>query len=80
LAGLAAIPVGLCPTAPDGTPGIAGFLGKIHWTSAGLFFLAITYLCLFQFIQTGKKKGFIPTPEKLWRNRVYRFCGGVMLA
>jgi hypothetical protein len=87
LAGVAAIVVGLCPTAPDPSKipvptsikAHQDFLSNIHWISAGIFFLAITYLCWFQFIQTRKEPGFVPNPQKLSRNFWYRFCGAIML-
>lgn len=79
LAGAMAVLVGLCPTAADGATGTAVLLGKVHWTSAFTFFLSITYLCLFQFVQTTKKGAGL-THQKKWRNFWYRFFGSVMLA
>lgn len=81
IAGVAAVMVGLCPTAPD-PPTLPTshqiFLGNIHLASATIFFLAITYLCWFQFIQSDKSPKD-RTPQKRIRNRVYRFCGLIML-
>jgi hypothetical protein len=81
IAGMAAVMVGLCPTAPDPptmpTPHQL-FMGDIHLASATVFFLAITYLCWFQFVQSDKSLKN-QTPQKRIRNGVYRFCGLIML-
>ena len=43
---------------------------------AALLFLTLSYFALFLFTKSGGD----PTPAKLVRNRIYRFCGVVMLA
>lgn len=82
LAGVAAILVGTCPTLPD-PPTVPtahqALLGNIHWISATVFFLAITYLCWFQFTRSN-----IPDPakrpfRKRVRNGVYYACGIIMV-
>ncbi len=79
IAGVAAIGVGLFPTQvgypnsveaePDHT---------LHSWAAAIFFLAITYLCLFQFTRSGYKPED-RTREKRWRNVIYKACGGVLI-
>ena len=69
IAGLCALGVALFP---DQGPGIEP---TIHFSSAGLLFLTLSYFSLFLFT----KHGGMPTLEKRKRNRVYRTCGVIML-
>ena len=50
----------------------------VHSLSAAGLFLTLSYFSLFLFTKT--KKGVDPTPEKVTRNRLYRFFGVIMLA
>lgn len=73
LAGLFAAGVAFFPTSE-----IPGLVSTIHFVSAGLLFLTLSYFSLFIFTLTDEN---IPsTPEKLFRNKIYRICGFVMLA
>lgn len=69
VAGVCALGVALFP---DQGPGLEPAL---HFTSATLLFLTLSYFSLALFTKTGGS----PTPEKVKRNRVYRVCGVVML-
>jgi len=72
------IGVALFPTAPLFNPSaINNVIGIAHWIFASLFFLTIAYFSLFLFTKTNPKKP--PTKEKLWRNKVYRMCGYLIL-
>lgn len=50
----------------------------VHFTSAVLFFLTLSYFCIVLFRLSAKKGN--PTPQKLKRNKVYLACGITMLA
>ncbi|MFN3753696.1 hypothetical protein [Flavobacterium sp.] len=49
---------------------------KIHYISAALFFLTLTYFSLFLFVLKGSNL----TDEKKKRNRIYKMTGYVMIA
>jgi len=74
-----AIGVALFPTSPlpDATPD-QKLIGGVHLTFAALLFLTLAYFSRFLFTKTDPNKP--PTPQKLKRNRVYRFSGYVILA
>jgi len=74
IAAVSAIGVALFPTT-EGFPTEA--IGKVHFAFATLFFLALAYYSLFLFTKT--KPDEAPTDEKLMRNKIYIFCGIVML-
>ena len=69
IAGLCALGVAIFP---DQGPGIEP---AIHFGSAGLLFLTLSYFSLLLFTKHDGN----PTPEKRKRNRVYRTCGVIML-
>jgi hypothetical protein len=50
-------------------------LGVIHLVCAAVFFLCLAYIAYFEFT---KSTGPV-TPQKIWRNRIYKFCGAGML-
>lgn len=81
LAGTFAIITALVPTAFDESIGCneaAWFTCEaIHLTAAAAFFLVLTYFSLVLFRET--KKGAKPSPEKLDRNKIYKWCGIIML-
>ena len=52
-------------------------IGEIHYTFAAGLFLTLAYFCFFLFTLTHEDRE--PTPEKLKRNKVYRFCGWVIV-
>jgi len=78
LACVFAIGVALFPTTPQGAAGpVASVIGVVHLVFAGLFFLTLSYFCLFLFTRTNPNNP--PTPRKLQRILVYRICGITML-
>lgn len=74
VAGLFCIGIALFPTTPKFATPIEEMIGKLHYTFAAIFFIAITVMVLFLFT-----KGNTSDPSKMRRNRVYRVCGLVML-
>ena len=48
----------------------------IHYTSAGLFFLTVSYMIYFQFTKVNT----IITSQKLIRNKIFRFCAKLIVA
>lgn len=78
LACLFAVLVSLFPTEP--APPVtteALYIGYAHLVFAALFFLTLSYFCIFLFTKTDPAQP--PTTGKLLRNRIYRACGYVML-
>lgn len=75
-AGAFAIGVAMFPTSPaqDATP-TQTHISYIHYTSAALFFAAITWMTLFLFTKTDK---VVMSERKQKRNRVYKVCGTIM--
>ncbi|MEN8186855.1 MAG: DUF998 domain-containing protein [Bacteroidota bacterium] len=74
LAGFFAIGVAWFPATEVGS---SDLIGKIHFTCAAAFFLALAVFSLFQFTKT--KKGILPTQQKLKRNKIYITCGLIMV-
>jgi len=74
-----AVGVALFPTTPclGATPGFH-FIGKLHLLSAALLFLTLAYFSLCLFTKTDATNN--PSPQKLQRNTVYRWCGYIILA
>jgi hypothetical protein len=72
LAGVAAIGVGLFPTAPKDPSGTAAFVGVLHLVFASIFFLTIAFFAIFLFRRTSEMG---PTERKAKRNRLYLTCG-----
>ena len=72
------------PTMGPDKANVCNYLGRnssntaslIHYISATLFFLTLAFFCLFLFTKTSGNK----TPEKIKRNRIYRFCGFTIIA
>lgn len=77
LAGVAAIGVGLFPTAPDNPSSTAAVIGVLHLVFASIFFLTIAFFAIFLFRRTSEMG---PTERKLQRNRVYLTCGILIIA
>lgn len=46
--------------------------------AALLLFLILAFFCLFLFTRTHPNQ--VPTPQKIWRNRIYRICGYLIIA
>ena len=77
LACLFAVGVALFPTAPaDPTPREQS-IGVVHHISALMFFVALIVFAFHLFSKTHE--GQKPKGRKLWRNRVYKACGTVMV-
>src|SRR5256885_23306 len=74
VAGLFCIGIALFPTTPKFATPVEEMIGKLHYTFAAIFFVAITVMVLFLFT-----KGDTNDPSKRRRNAVYWFCGLVML-
>lgn len=74
IAGFFALLVAWFPTTEMGP---STFVGKIHFISAALLFLTLTFFSLFLFTKT--KKESTPTTQKLKRNMIYKICGVIML-
>jgi hypothetical protein len=75
IAGFFAICVAFFPTTESGTTDLIGW---IHYGSAAIFFLSLSFFSLFLF--TKSKKNVKPSPQKLARNKIYIICGVIMLA
>ena len=72
-----AVIITLFPTTPDISPSPeAVWIGRVHLTSAALFFLTLIYFSLFLFTKSDPSRQ--PTRRKLQRNRVYRGCAYTM--
>lgn len=69
VAGCAAIGLALFPTVAPVNPN--HFVGGLHLFFAGVFFLTLVVFCMYFFVQGGP----VRTPQKAWRNLVYRTCG-----
>jgi hypothetical protein len=52
------------------------FVSYVHFTAAVVFFAILAYMSLYLFTISTKAN---PTPQKLQRNKVYRFCGYTIL-
>lgn len=62
-------------TSPD--PVNTDIIGQVHDVLAILFFMTLTYFCLFLFTKTPPYKH--PSPIKIYRNRIYQICGHIMI-
>ena len=80
IAGLGAVGTALIPngTEPsfiaDTISGLIGF--NPHSLFAGIFMLAMAFFCLYLFTRSGTTT---PGAKKLVRNRIYRFCGRLIV-
>jgi hypothetical protein len=76
LAGAFAIGVAMFPTSPakDATD-LQTHISYVHYTSAALFFAAITGMTLFLFTKTDQA---VMSARKQKRNLVYKVCGTIM--
>jgi hypothetical protein len=80
LACLFAIGVSLFPTEPAANPtGQEKMIGTVHLIFAALFFLTLSYFCLFLFTKTGKNNIILPGMNKMKRNRIYQTCEIIMM-
>lgn len=80
LAGAFAFGVALFPSvAPyGGYTALQVDIGFVHTGFAALMFFVLAYMCIFLFRKSSPEKRL--TRRKLHRNRLYRFCGLVILA
>lgn len=75
---LCALGVAFCPTSPAPCKAQSNVnVGNIHWTFAALLFLTLACFCLFLFTMSAKNREL--TRKKVWRNRVYYACGGLIV-
>ena len=51
-------------------------IGNIHYACAGLFFLLLAYICLFEFTKGNKPY----TKNKIKRNRIYKISGILIIS
>ncbi len=78
IACFSAIGVALFPTEiENNTDRVAELIGYVHLAFTSVFFLTLSFFCLCLFTKT--LIGTWPTPEKLFRNKIYRTCGWLML-
>lgn len=78
VAAVAAIGVALAPTPPPDPTAREELVGVLHGLSAVVFFLALAYFC-FRLFPKPDRDG-PPTANHLVRVRIYRLCGGVIVA
>jgi hypothetical protein len=78
LAGVAALGVAFCPTAPAGATGADVVLGRIHIVSAAVLFLALAGMA-WMFAQ-DKPHGLPRTRERQRKRTVYLTCAAIMVA
>ena len=72
IACIGAIGTALFPTAPDSATLAQEIIGYFHYLFAVGFLSMLAYFSICLFTKTNEKK---PTPEKLIRNKIYRYCG-----
>ena len=78
VAAIGAFGVALFPTRPsEGANTLQFVVGIVHLVSAGVFFCALAFFCLYLFRRTAEES---PTERKLRRNGVYLTCGIVIMA
>lgn len=77
LAGVAAIGVGLFPTAPKDPSATAALIGVLHLVFASIFFLTIAFFAIVLFRRTSEMG---PSERKVQRNRLYLTCGVLIIA
>ena len=80
IAGSAAIGVAFFPMAYVAPGSIFNIgmpvIGRMHYVSAAIFFLVLSFISFFQFTKGGDN----PSKKKAWRNLVYRICGITMFS
>ena len=84
IAGVFAIGVALfptdCPTdvyqCPTPQPMM---IGMVHWICGGGFLILLALFALWLFPRTVPGRKDDRTPQKIWRNKVYYFCGSVIV-
>lgn len=53
-------------------------LVHLHYAAAIVLFVLLAFFCLFLFTRTHRS--IPPTPQKIWRNCIYRICGYLILS
>lgn len=80
LAGAFGLATALIPTTPVyHASHAAKIAGIIHYGSAFLFFVMLIYFCLVLFPKTDPEKKIKITVRKLFRNKVFKICGYIMI-
>jgi hypothetical protein len=77
IAGVLAIAVALCPTAPDNPTDNALMASRFHYIFAGGLFILLAVFCFVLFPR--KDPDFSPARRKPLRNRIYIGCGVVIV-
>jgi hypothetical protein len=72
IACIGAIGTALCPTTPEYPSLVQEVLGYFHYLFAVGFLGSLAYfsICLFTITKSDH-----PTPQKLFRNKIYKYCG-----
>lgn len=76
IACIAAVGTALFPTMPPAASTLQNIIGYFHYTFAITFLVTLAYFCLALFTKTDVKN---PTPEKLFRNMIYKICGWTII-
>ena len=77
MAGLLAIAVALCPTAPDNATDNALLASRLHYIFAGGLFILLAVFCFVLFPR--KDPELAPSRRKPLRNRIYVSCGIIIV-
>ncbi len=72
IACIGAVGTALFPTAPELPSLSQEIIGYFHYVFALGFLGSLAYFSFFLFTKTGPQK---PSPEKLIRNKIYKYCG-----
>ena len=72
IACIGAIGTALFPTTPDCPSLVQEVIGYFHYLFAVGFLGALAFFSIYLFTKTNKDN---PTPEKLFRNKIYKYCG-----
>jgi len=72
IACIGAIGTALFPTTPDLPSLVQEIIGYLHYLFAVGFLCTLAYFCICLFTKTDTNH---PTPEKLIRNKIYKYCG-----
>ena len=83
IGGFCALGVAIFPTGPPGEVSAPSWwdstIRALHYISAASLFIVFIIFSLWLFRKTKVPKGEAPRSGKLWRNRLYLFCGLVMV-
>lgn len=77
IACIGALGTALFPTMPKDATTFENIIGYVHYTFAITFLVTLAYFCLSLFTRTDEKN---PTPEKKFRNKIYKINGYTIVA